>query len=253
MVAVAYILQIVLMVGIPVALWLTVRCRWATSWRLIGCGVLTFVASQLVHLPLASAFGALVRLPGFPLPSGSARVVLNAIVLGLLAGTCEQGANYVALRRWVPRARGFRDAIGFGAGHGGGESVILGLVASATLVFMVLRRGADGAGVPAGNSEQLAEAVTAYWSVPPWLPILGGIERASAILVHLATTALVMLSFARNALWPLVTAILWHALVDGTAVYAVARSGVVAAEGIVFAFGVASLIILRWARRGLED
>jgi uncharacterized membrane protein YhfC len=196
-----------------------------------------------------------MRLPGFPNPSGSARVVLNAIALGLLAGTCEQGANYVALRWWLPRARGFRDGIGFGAGHGGGESVILGLVAAATLVFMVLRRGADGglAGVPAGNSEQLVKAVTAYWSVPPWLPILGGIERASAILVHLATTALVMLSFARNALWPLITAILWHALVDGTAVYAVARSGVVVAEGIVFAFGVASLIIIRWVRRGLED
>jgi len=120
---------------------------------------------------------------------------------------------------------------------------------------MVLRRGGDAglASVPAGNSEHLVKAVTAYWSVPPWLPILGGIERASAILVHLATTALVMLSFARNALWPLITAILWHALVDGTAVYAVARSGVVVAEGIVFAFGVASLIIIRWVRRGLED
>jgi uncharacterized membrane protein YhfC len=253
--ALSYLVQVALMmVGLPVGLWLVLRRRWGTSWRLVAVGALAFVASQVVHLPLVYALTTLMMQPGVPKPPESMKLAFNAVVLGLLAALCEEVANYVALRRWLPRARGFRAAIGFGAGHGGGESVILGVIAAGTFVFMALRRGAEAgvAGLPGGQAERLARSVAGYWSVPPWLPLLGGVERAFGILVHLSTSVLVMLCFVRGALWPLLAAIGWHAFVDGTVVYAAGRFGLPATEAAVAAFGVASVAIIRWARPALD-
>lgn len=252
--ALSYLVQIALMVGLPVGLWLVLHRCWGTRWRLVAAGALTFVVSQLVHLPLVYAVTGVMMLPGVPKPPESLMLAFNAVVLGLLAAVCEEVANYVALRRWLLRARGFRAAIGFGAGHGGGESVILGLAAAGTFVFMALRRGAEagGAGLLGGQAERVAGFVARYWSVPPWLPLLGGVERAFGLLVHLSESVLVMLCFVRGALWPLLAAIGWHALVDGTVVYSAGRFGVPATEAAVAAFGMASLAMIRWARPALD-
>jgi YhfC intramembrane metalloprotease len=130
----------------------------------------------------------------------------------------------------------------------------LGLGAAGTFVFMVLRRGAEAGdgGLPGGQAEHLARIVAGYWAVPPWLPLLGGVERAFGILVHLSTSVLVMLCFVRGALWPLLAAIGWHAFVDGTVVYSAWRFGLPATEAAVAAFGVASLFIIRWVRPALD-
>ena len=48
-------------------------------------------------------------------------------------------------------------------------------------------------------------------------------------------------------------AIGWHALADGTVVYAVGCFGILAGEAIVAAFGAASLVMILWARRTLPD
>jgi hypothetical protein len=106
MLAVAYLLQIALMMGLPVGLCLVLCHRWGTGWRLVASGALTFVASQLVHLPLVYWLTAPLRLPGVPKPSESTALAVNAVMLGLLAGLCEQLANYIALKKWLPRARG---------------------------------------------------------------------------------------------------------------------------------------------------
>jgi len=161
--ALTYLVQVALMVGLPVGLWLVLHRRWGTSWRLVAAGALTFVVAQLVHLPLVYAVTGVMMLPGVPKPPESLMLAFNAVVLGLLAAVCEELANYVALRRWLLRARGFRAAIGFGAGHGGGESLLLGVAAAGTFVFMALRRGAEvgGAGLPEGQAERLAGSLPA--------------------------------------------------------------------------------------------
>ena len=48
----AYILQIVLMLAMPVVVWIVLRQRWGVPWQLIGIGAVTFIASQIVHIPL---------------------------------------------------------------------------------------------------------------------------------------------------------------------------------------------------------
>ena len=41
-----------LMIGLPLALFWVLRARVQATWRIIGIGAATFVASQVVHIPL---------------------------------------------------------------------------------------------------------------------------------------------------------------------------------------------------------
>ncbi|HIQ00839.1 MAG TPA: YhfC family intramembrane metalloprotease, partial [Anaerolineales bacterium] len=94
-------LEILIMLALPVTLWLLVRRRPGVTWGLIGAGVLTFIASQVVHLPLNWALGLLGGGRGVALwPAG-----WIALVAGLSAGVCEELARYLVLRFWRREAR----------------------------------------------------------------------------------------------------------------------------------------------------
>jgi hypothetical protein len=76
-------------------------------------------------------------------------------------------------------------------------------------------------------------------------------ERKLGALRRAPFRVLVMLYFAQGPLASL-RAIGWHAFVDGTVVYAAGRFGLPTTEAAVALFGVASLAIIRWARRALD-
>jgi uncharacterized membrane protein YhfC len=157
------------------------------------------------------------------------------------------------LRGWLRRARSFGSALAFGAGHGGCEALMVGVLAALTFGAMLWLRGGAAATLhlTAEQSQAVAKQLTAYWSAPLYLPLLSVLERAVALTAHLALATLVMQSFARRRLWPLALAIGWHALVDGASVIAIGRLGIVATEAIVAASTPISLLILWWSRRVL--
>jgi uncharacterized membrane protein YhfC len=235
------------MLGFPVGLWLALRRRPGVTWGLIGAGVLAFVASQVVHLPLNWALGLLGGARGvalWPLP-------LMALVAGLSAGICEEGARYLVLRYWQREARSWAQAVGFGAGHGGIEALLLGLLVAVNCAAMVGLRGMDlGAlGLSGEVLEQAQAQVEAFWTIPWYLPLLGGLERVLAIVIQIALSILVVRALAhRNAGWLLV-AIGAHTLVDGVVVVLAGLGWPpVALEGMVLLFalgGMALILALR--------
>ncbi|HHS98332.1 MAG TPA: YhfC family intramembrane metalloprotease [Chloroflexi bacterium] len=226
------IVQILIMIGLPVGAWLWARRRLGATWGLIGAGVLSFALSQVVHLPLNWALGLLGGERGvalWPVP-------LMALVAGLSAGTCEEGARYVVLRFWRREARSWREGVAFGTGHGGVESFLLGIGALVGFVQMVALRGMDleGMGISGEMLEQVRAQIEAYWSAPWYLFLLGGLERAFALAIQIGLTLMVVRALTRGVQW-LAFAVLAHALVDGLAVGLI-RSGwsVPAVEGVVF-------------------
>jgi len=247
MLFVAFIVEIVVMLALPVGLWIWVRRRWGIAWGLIGAGVLTFIGSQVVHLPLNAALGLLTGGRGvalWPAP-------WMALVSGLSAGVCEEGARYLVLRFWRREARSWEEGIAFGAGHGGVESVLTGLLVLTTFLQMLALRGADlGAmGLSGDLLEQAQAQVEAYWTISWYLPLLGALERVFALAIQIALTLLVLRSLTRrNPAW-LAVAVLAHTLVDGVAV-ALARIGwpATAIEGVVLAFalGAAGVIVVMY-------
>ena len=236
-------LEILIMLALPVTLWLLVRRRPGVTWGLIGAGVLTFIGSQVVHLPLNWALGLLGGGRGvasWPLP-------LMALVAGLSAGVCEELARYLVLRFWRREARSWAQGVAFGAGHGGVEAILLGLLVAVNFVTMVVLRGTglEGLGLSGEMLEQAQAQVDAFWAISWYLPLLGGLERVFAITIQIGLSLLVMRALTqRNAGW-LLAAIGVHTLVDSVVVF---LAGVgwspLALEGLVLLLALGAGVII---------
>jgi uncharacterized membrane protein YhfC len=245
-------LEILLMIGVPVALWFLARRWFGISWSLIGAGVITFIASRVVHLPLNSALGLVGGDRGvalWPLPA-------MAAVAGLSAGVVEEVARYLALRFWRREARSWGEGIAFGAGHGGVEAVTLGVLVAVNLVYVVALQGSDAQtlGLSPEQFEQFQADIAAFMSTPWYLPLLGGLERVFALVMHIAWTLLVVQALTRHNLLWLAAAVLGHAAVDGLAV-GLAQAGwsLVAVEGLLFFFALGAGAVIYILRPGPEE
>ena len=242
MVVFMFVVEILIMIGLPVTLWFVLKRYRGVTWGIIGAGVASFVLSQVVHIPLNYALGLLDagRVAQWP-------VLQVAVVAGLSAGVCEELARYVMLRFVSRDARSWRQGLAFGAGHGGIESILLGLAVLSSLASMIYLREMDLAtlGLSGDMLEQAQAQVDAFWSLAWYEPLWGALERASAIVIQLALTLLVLQVFTRRKMWWLGIAILAHALVDGVVV-AVAMFGwpVWAIEVVALGFALAGGVII---------
>jgi uncharacterized membrane protein YhfC len=251
----AYVINPLLMIALPIVLGVVLARRLGVSWRLFGVGAVTFVGSQVVHIPLNAGLSWLAPTLTAPAPGNLGAVAVTAVVLGLSAGLCEEGARYLAYRFWIKDARHWRQALMFGAGHGGTEAIILGLLAGIGTINILTLSRTDLSTLPV-TPEQLAtiqQQLSVALGYPWWYPLLGTLERVIAILNHLALAVLVLQAFRRSGglAW-LLAAMLWHAALDGTAVFVASQmtseTGAVLVEGVLALFALVSLGII-WALR----
>lgn len=209
------------MVLMPVGLGIYLTRRFNLNWRLFWIGSLTFVASQIGHIPFNSyVLNPMLRqvLPG--LPEGAWRVGVTALFVGLSAGLWEEIARYIAYARFIPEARSWSKGLLFGAGHGGIEAMILGFLVFMSFLNLFALRGRDlSQYVPAEQLSLAQHQVVQYWSMPWPASLLGAVERLFAIPIHLACALLVLQSFTRNQVWWVWIAVAWHMLTDSSAVF----------------------------------
>ncbi len=121
-----------------------------------------------------------------------------------------------------------------------------------TLLNMVVIARVDDPAMLGLPEEALAQ-VEAFWSMPLYLPLLAAAERVMAMVLHMSLSTLVLLCFHKHRIWPLVAAILWHALANAVAVYAAQTWGDVAAEGVLAVVALLSVGLLRLTHRALAD
>jgi uncharacterized membrane protein YhfC len=213
----------VMMLG-PLLLGLALARKLKVSWKLWFAGALTFVASQVVHLPLNWAIGLLGA------PRGAALLPLPwlALVAGLSAGLCEEVARYVALRFALRRIdHGWKEALQFGAGHGGVEAMIIGMLALISLVSMVLIQTSPATlGLEGDVLARAQEASDQFWLSPLYMVLVGAAERVFAVTCHIGMTVLVMRAVARRKIGYLLAAIAAHTALDAYAVWGVATLGI---------------------------
>lgn len=239
-------LNALLMICLPLALGALLAKRWILSWGLFGIGAATFVASQVLHLPFNSLVlnRALVAL-GWSNPASLEKLAGGAILAGLSAGFFEEGARYLTYRFWAKEARSWGEGLMLGAGHGGIEAVLLGLLAGYALFQALALRGSNLAAMVPADQLQLAQTqLQAYWELPWYGALLGAVERLFAICLHLSLSVMVLQCFARRQHGWLALAIGWHAVVDTVAVAASLRLGVYWAEALVGLMALASVGIV---------
>lgn len=239
-----------LMVGMPIALGIYLARRFRLGWRIWLIGAATFIISQVGHIPFNALVTRMFQVAVLPTPAASWRPIFNAVFLGLSAGLWEELSRAAVYRWWIWDARSWRKGVQFGAGHGGAEAIILGVLVLLNLFSMAAFRGADLSQRVPASQLALAEAqVQAFWSMPWGTTLLGAVERAFTIPLQIGLAVIVLQAFTRRQpLW-VVGAILLHALVDAVTVYlsgvwADHSWGIYAIEGIVGLFALAAVVIL---------
>lgn len=112
--------SITLAIASPVILANALWRRFIAPWYLFCVGMLPFIGSQVVHLPL----NTLLRDPGIlPRSEGTSagRLWQTALVLGLSAGLCEESARVIGYAH-LKHKRTLKDGLMMGRGHGVFES-----------------------------------------------------------------------------------------------------------------------------------
>jgi uncharacterized membrane protein YhfC len=212
-----FLVQLPLMILFPLLVGLYIKRRYGVGWGVFTLGMATFVLSQLVHIPLNMALGLIGGGRGVALWP----LVPMAIVAGLSAGICEEGARWIVLTFFAKRTRGWRAGLQYGAGHGGVEAIILGVLVLVGAISMIGLSAINPAqlGAPETSAGQLAAMQADYWATPPYMFVIGGLERVFAIALQIAFASLVMRSVMRRQPVYLLAAILLHAAVDFWAVW----------------------------------
>ena len=234
------------MILLPILLGFWLTRKFKLSWKLFLAGAVTFIASQVLHIPLLVWLTGMFNDGTLPSPPEAWTAIFNAVLLGLLAGIFEETARYILFKFFLKNARTWNEGVLVGAGHGGVEAVILGVIGVFTVVNMVILRNADlsAMGIPADQLELAKQQVAAFWSSPAYTGLLGFAERIFAICLHISLSVMVLYSVAyKRPIW-FWLALLWHAFVDAAAVYLMPGIGAVAVEGVVAVMAIVSLAIL---------
>lgn len=245
MLAVAHLLNGLLMIAFPLVLGVVLARRSRSGWSLFGVGAATFVASQIFHIP----FNNLVLTPFVTgrgmFAAGGITLAAAALLYGFSAGIFEEAARYLVMRRWADNVRRLPEALMFGAGHGGAEAIILGALVLYGFFQAVALRGTDlSMRYPPEQVDAAATQLAMYWGIPWYQALLGAVERAGALCFHLSASALVLKSLRRGGGGWLAGAVLWHTLFNAATLIVMDRWGVYAAEGIVLLGAAISLLIL---------
>lgn len=234
-----------LMIAMPIGLAILLTRRWKMGWGVWWIGFATFIISQVGHIPFNWGAGLLLNRSDLVFWSPLAQRVFNAVFLGLSAGVFEEVTRYLILCFWAKKARSWRNGILFGAGHGGLEAIILGVLVLVTYTSMLAMRGMDlSTLVPSDQLALVQQQVQAYWFAPWHDSLLGAVERLFTIPVQICLAVLVMQAFTRKKIGWLFLAIFYHAVIDGTAVFLMPSLGKYWTEVLVGGFALISLAII---------
>ncbi|HEY69717.1 MAG TPA: YhfC family intramembrane metalloprotease [Anaerolineae bacterium] len=249
------LLNALLMIAIPLILapWFIRRMR--VSWRLFAIGAVTFIASQVLHIPfnLWILNPLLDRLSSSGLQANM-MIALTAISAGLSAGVFEESARYLVYRLWLRNERSWEQALMFGLGHGGIEAILLGLLALIAFFQAVALRGADLSSMVTAEQLPLVSAgLQEYWSAPWTMAMLGAVERASAVCLHLGLAVFVWRAVVRRSVGWLALAVGWHALANAATLIIFQQWGAYIAEGFIAILAGIGLFIAFASRRAAPD
>ncbi len=225
------ILSVVVELGLPITLAILAVKRLKVSGWVVVTGVLTFLGSQVVHLPLLAGVNLLFLKNILPLPPVSVLPLFNGIVAGVLAGLCEETARLVGFKLLKSKAQSFNSGLALGVGHGGIESAIVGFIVLTSFVANVVSPS--------------AQTAATFWATPITTPLAGAVERISAVSAHLFMSVLVWKAVANSNYWWFLLAIAYHTLIDFVTVY-MSQSGAStwAIEGALSIFLVADVFFL---------
>lgn len=203
-------------IGAPIVLFIVVHKKYKGKFipALVGAAafvLFALVLEQLLHgivlRPDASGVAPLMRQP-----------FLYVLYGAMAAGVFEETSRFLSFHILKKRYSGIGNALAYGVGHGGIESILIAGVAmvSNIIVSILLNSGSAMVltmqGVPSMSPEVVAAQLG---GANPVMFLLSGFERLMTMAVHIALSVIVYYSVVRRDKWWLYpAAILLHAVVD---------------------------------------
>jgi ABC-2 type transport system permease protein len=238
MIIFSYTLSILAMLLAPVVLAVLLRRKFRVPWLLFAIGSLTFIGSQVVHLPLNSLLADWGILPKGE--NQSVPLLQTALVLGLTAGVCEElarAAGYWFLKRY----RRFEHGVMLGLGHGGIEAMVFGGVMTAAAISSIISLQGVDLSLLNLTADQLANVTTqmealdkpSIWAAAPL------IERLVAITAHVIFSLIVLKAFTQRNASYVALAVLYHTSFNAAGVYLIRQT-----ENVGLVFGAVMLLLL---------
>ena len=234
---------------------IVLRRFYQVYWIVFVVGMLTFIGSQVIHLPLNNWLADVGVLPGSASLDGPP-LWQTAVILGLSAGVCEELARAIgyAMLKW---ARRFEDGFMMGLGHGGIEAMLFGgVLTAATISSLLSLQGVDLEALNLSSAQ--LEAITLQSEMLTASPLYAFaplFERLLAISAHVTLSVIVLQAFTRRKPVFVLIAILYHALIDAAAVYTIRETNQAGITWLVF---IALLLpgwfwlVAHWRKRNQE-
>jgi len=205
----------------------------------IGCG--TFVLSamvleQILHTAVFAVAGEMLR----------NNIWLYAVYGGLAAGIFEETGRFLAMRFCMKKSLKKENAILYGIGHGGIEAIlIVGITYVSNLVLSMMINSGGLDSILAVLDEKTADTVyiqlSQLWTLAPSDFLLAGVERISAMMLHIALSWLVYRAVKEKKPGFYLAAVGIHFAVDAGTVLLVRRLPGAVLEGILLAVTVGIL------------
>jgi uncharacterized membrane protein YhfC len=260
LVVLTFLLVSLVEILLPLAFGYFLIKKYSLSWKVYATGLLFFVLVQFIHTPLVLVMQPPVTdYVGRLFPDHTMAVAVYAVILGLLAGLFEELGRFIVYGRFfmgnkVPLT--IQNGVLFGAGWGGVESMIIGLLILLTLFSYMFAAPLTDEQVTQINvsmngtltSEKVAEIdkqITDLMALTPWDILPGMAERIFAITLHVTWSVMVLSAIVEKRNVLLLLAVLWHSSTDALAVFVGQIYGVMAAEGVLFVFALMGLLYLR--------
>ena len=248
MVGMGVSLAISMLVPLGVLVWLMTRKgdggvrRYPQLGRSFACGMLAFALSQvLTRLPLM-AYLSTVQQPW-------AQFLVSAPVASYTAGLFEETGRLLVMLWLLRRFHRWVDGVSFGLGHGGLEALLLVGLSSVTnlALAMMINAGQVPPGVPAAALEALKATLT---STPSGIFYLAGVERISALALHVGLSVLVLWGIvAGRRLLGWTLAVLVHGTANLAVVLTASVAPVLVAELLLIALVAAFWVLFVWRSR----
>lgn len=213
---ICFIVNIIISIGIPLGILIYFAIKKKQFVKPFLVGALVFLVSQVVlRMPLLN--GVVAKTDWFYNMS-VLNPILYAVFLGLTAGIFEEVGRFIGFKTGLKKNRTWYDGIAFGLGHGGIEAILFAGISSIQNLYVIfsLNNGTFNSSL-VGASEETVRGI--FDSTSSIMVLYGGIERISAIIMHIGFTMLVLygINKGKKALY-LLWAILAHGVVDTTVV-----------------------------------
>ncbi|MBN1483794.1 MAG: YhfC family intramembrane metalloprotease [Chloroflexia bacterium] len=210
----AFLLAIAIEILFPLLLAFWLNRRLGTPWRLFGYGCLVFLIFQLLSRVPAMQIGQFMLRDRLQADEGL--MTLWIVLAALSAALFEEGGRYLGYRWfWKKDPKTWANSLMYGAGHGGLESMLLvGGLALLSLMGNLALTQVDPALLQGDQAEAMRQAQQLLADTAWWVPLLGALERLSAMAVQVSLSVLVLQVFTRQRFCWWWLALGYHTLVD---------------------------------------